>query len=357
MNLRQTVTDLSHEFGTSDFVRGGGGNTSAKDPDTLMVKPSGTTLAGIHPGDFVALDRAKLADLYRAEPPTDPTAREAMVKDMMLAALREGSAGRPSVEAPLHDSFEATFVVHTHPALVNGMTCSNDGQAVCREVFPKALWVEYTDPGYTLSMVVRDRLEQIRRDGEDEPTVVFLQNHGVFVAGDAPQFIRHDYEDMLSALAGEYERAGIPAELSPTSPAPTPEKTEDLRRTLQDDLGLADAACIAGSGHFPVADGPISPDHIVYARSYPLLGDPTQANLDAYRNRWGYPPRVIACSAGVFGIGQTQKTADLALEFAQDGALVKQLAEAFGGIHYISEKQREFIDNWEVEAYRRKQMQ
>ncbi len=357
MNLRQTVTVLSHEFGTSNFVRGGGGNTSAKDPDTLLVKPSGTSLAGIQPGDFVALDRAKLAELYHAEPPADSTAREAMVKDMMLAAVREGSGGRPSVEAPLHDSFEATFVVHTHPTLVNGMTCAKDGEAVCREVCPKALWVEYTDPGYTLSMVVRDRLVQARRNGEDEPLVVFLQNHGVFVAGDAPQLIRHAYEDMLTALAGEYERAGIPTELSPTSPAPSAEKTEDLRRTLHDDLGLADAACIAAGGHFPVADGPISPDHIVYARSYPLLGEPTQANLDAFRKKYGYPPRVVACSAGVFGIGPTQNVADLALEFAQDGALVKQLAEAFGGIHYISDKQREFIDNWEVEAYRRKQMQ
>lgn len=42
----QTITALSHEFGTADYVKGGGGNTSCKDETTLWVKPSGTTLGG-----------------------------------------------------------------------------------------------------------------------------------------------------------------------------------------------------------------------------------------------------------------------------------------------------------------------
>ncbi len=41
---------------------------------------------------------------------------------------------------------------------------------------------------------------------------------------------------------------------------------------------------------------------------------------------------------------------------AEDGALVMQLAEAFGGINYMTDTQREFIENWEVESYRQKQM-
>lgn len=353
MNLRQTVTELSHEFGSSDYVRGGGGNTSAKDPDTLLVKPSGTTLAGIEPKDFVAMDRQKLADLYRTAPPQDPTAREAMVKDLMLAAVREGSTGRPSVEAPLHDSFEATFVVHTHPALLNGMTCAADGADVCRQLFPKALWVDYTDPGYTLSMAVRRHLDK----ADTQPPLVMLQNHGVFVAGDGPGPIRQIYDDLLGTLAGEYDRAGVPTTLSFGSSEPTAEIVEEFRKTLQEHLGPDEAACVAASGHFPVADGPISPDHIVYARSYPLLGEPTGEHLDAYRHKHGCPPRVVACSAGVFGIGPTQNVADLALAFAQDGALVKQLAEAFGGMHYLSDKHRQFIEQWEVEAYRQQQME
>jgi rhamnose utilization protein RhaD (predicted bifunctional aldolase and dehydrogenase) len=43
----QTIVELSHEFGTPEYVKGGGGNTSYKDESTLWVKPSGTTLAGL----------------------------------------------------------------------------------------------------------------------------------------------------------------------------------------------------------------------------------------------------------------------------------------------------------------------
>ncbi|NIP74871.1 MAG: class II aldolase, partial [Xanthomonadales bacterium] len=103
MDLLETITRLSHEFGTSQYVKGGGGNTSAKSPDTLWVKPSGTTLAGLAADTFVALDRAKLGELYQAELPAEVTARESLVKDLMLAARLPGEASRPSVEAPLHD--------------------------------------------------------------------------------------------------------------------------------------------------------------------------------------------------------------------------------------------------------------
>jgi len=39
---------------------------------------------------------------------------------------------------------------------------------------------------------------------------------------------------------------------------------------------------------------------------------------------------------------------------AKDSALVEQFAGAFGGIRYMSQREQDFIDNWEVEAYRRK---
>ena len=54
----------------------------------------------------------------------------------------------------------------------------------------------------------------------------------------------------------------------------------------------------------------------------------------------------------VFGIGATRNNAELALELAQDGAQIMQLAEAFGGLEYMTDRAREFIENWEVESYR-----
>jgi len=66
--------------------------------------------------------------------------------------------------------------------------------------------------------------------------------------------------------------------------------------------------------------------------------------------------RTLVVGQQVYGIGDSQKNADLALELAEDGALVMQLAEAFGGIHYMTDAQRKFIENWKVESYRQKQV-
>jgi rhamnose utilization protein RhaD (predicted bifunctional aldolase and dehydrogenase) len=60
--------------------------------------------------------------------------------------------------------------------------------------------------------------------------------------------------------------------------------------------------------------------------------------------------------AGVFAVGNTPTKAQLALELARDGALVMQLAAAFGGIQFLTDTARDFVENWEVEAYRQQQM-
>jgi len=51
-DLLNTIAQLSREFGTPDYVLGGGGNTSCKDEATVWVKPSGTVLGELKPGGF-----------------------------------------------------------------------------------------------------------------------------------------------------------------------------------------------------------------------------------------------------------------------------------------------------------------
>jgi rhamnose utilization protein RhaD (predicted bifunctional aldolase and dehydrogenase) len=272
--LLDVITELSHEFGTAEYVKGGGGNTSAKTTDTLWVKPSGTTLAGLTPESFVAMDRKKLAQLFEIEPPADSSAREALVKDMMADAVKPDSTGRPSVEAPLHDIMPGTFVVHTHCTIVNGMTCARHGAAACARLFPDALWVPYVDPGFTLCMEVRRRLRGQR--------LVILENHGIFVAGESADEVRATYRRVIDALRAEYAKVGIATELEIVSPA---------------------------------APEPVTPDHIVYSKK-PKLGP----------------------------------------AMAADAALIRHLANAFGGVQLLDDRARHFIETWEVETYRQTQI-
>lgn len=350
----ETITGLSHEFGTDLYVQGGGGNTSVKNAETLWVKPSGVTLSEMSTETFLPMDRAKLQSVHDTAPPDDPAAREAMVKDRMQAAVRKGASGRPSVEAPLHDSFAATYVVHTHPATVNGMTCSRHGRDACRRLFPDALWVEFVDPGFMLSRTVRERLRTCRAERGRDPEAVFLENHGVFVAGDTPEDIRRVYHAILTTLQVEYETVGVATSL-PATPAPSGKTVQAIIAQLQNALGDK-AAFVFAAGPANLPQGPLSPDHIVYAKSYALQGDPTSEAVEAFRAKHGYAPQVVGCESGVFGLGPGEKVARLALTFALDGALVKQLAAAFGGVQYMSDRAREFIEHWEVESYRQKQI-
>ena len=106
------------------------------------------------------------------------------------------------------------------------------------------------------------------------------------------------------------------------------------------------------SGSFVCVPGPITPDHLVYARAFPFDGELTQGNADTYRATHGFAPKVVIANDRVYGLGNTEKNAGLALEFAMDGAQVLKLSQAFGGAEYMSDAAREFIENWEVESYR-----
>ena len=354
MELLERITELSHEFGTTGYIRGGGGNTSVKDENTLWVKASGTSLAGLTPESMVKMDRKKLAALNRTQTPSDPVDRESLVKEVMMASRLPQSTARPSVEAPLHNCISARYVVHTHPEIVNGMTCSVNAEDACKKLFPDALWLDYIDPGYTLCMEVRRQIQNYKKQNQTEPAIILLKNHGVFVSADTPEEIRTLYKRIMDTLTDEYKKAGISLEL-PIEPVTDPKQQEDFKKQIQDNLGT-DAAFVSSSGTFDIANGPISPDHLVYARSYPLLEEPTAKNIKKYIDKNGCKPWVIAYNQYVFGVGATEKRASLALEMAQDGALIKQFAEAFGGIEYMTDRAREFIENWEVESYRSKQI-
>lgn len=346
----EIIVKLSHEFGGEYYVKGGGGNTSVKDHDTLWVKPSGTTLAGLTEKTFVAMNRTKINELYEVETPAETTAREELVKNLMAAAV-ENDAGRPSVEAPLHNIFDAKFVVHTHPALVNGLTCSKGGEAACKSLFPDALWVEYIDPGYTLCMEVRERIEQYRVVNDKEPALLVLQNHGIFISANTYEEIHMLYAHVMNVLKAEYEKAGTLQALEIIETPDSPETKEKIKSIFGDD-----AAFITSSGMFVYAPGPITPDHLVYSKAFPYCGTLTDVDVDTYKTARGYAPKVVVAGDRVYGIGNSQSNANLSLELAQDGALVMQLAEAFGGINYMTDRQRVFIENWEVESYRQKQI-
>lgn len=354
MELLDTITRISHGAGTADFVKGGGGNTSTKDHKTLWIKPSGTALGELTPETFVPVCREKVNAVFQIDPNLDAKQREAMVTETLMASVLDTSKGRPSVETPLHNLFSATYVAHTHPALVNGMTCAADGEEACANFFPEALWVGLVDPGYSLCVKLKEAFEEYVDARGHEPEVVFLKNHGLIVAGDNPYRIMEVQGRILAKLLEYYHSHGVNENLSGLS---TPSDDSDAAKFARQLSGLMDgkeltARAIAGLE--PPA-GALTPDHIVYSKAEPYTGDVTQEGLADFKARHGDYPRIFQTGNMVYAVGATEKAAKLALELAIDGAQVCQLTQAFGGAEFMTEKAVAFIENWEAESYRSKQ--
>lgn len=97
-----------------------------------------------------------------------------------MAAANLTKDKRPSVETSLHNIIGYAYVVHLHPTLVNALMCSQNAESELRKLFgEKALFVEYTDPGYVLFKKVDEKLKAYRATYNEEPHVIWLQNHGI----------------------------------------------------------------------------------------------------------------------------------------------------------------------------------
>src|SRR4051794_40074737 len=115
---------LSHLIGhDTRLVQPGGGNTSIKVGDELLVKGSGTDLRTIGRDGFTRLSLARLAPLADAAALTDAE----MMRFMASCMLAEGPA--PSVETPLHSLLPHRVIAHTHDVATMSITNVSDATA------------------------------------------------------------------------------------------------------------------------------------------------------------------------------------------------------------------------------------
>ncbi|MFW6387885.1 MAG: class II aldolase/adducin family protein [bacterium] len=302
----QTIVSLSLEYGRNPrWVIAGGGNTSVKTDERLAIKASGRALGQITADDFVEIDRTALAPLFTSPYPEDPHEREAQaLADLMNSRVAGQGTLRPSVETLMHDVFPQTYVVHTHPTLVNGLTCSQDAEARAQALFGEELiWIDDVNPGYVLGTVVSELVGAFIASKERNPWLMLLRNHGLVVAGDTPEEIRRRNAfvvqtiwDSLEQLPAGEAHEGRPAwyDTSARAVASGPDTHADNAsiqgaereiRTVFADFGEADihvsAHCddnfLALSGDpedmFARLSESFSPDHLVYAARQPAMVD------------------------------------------------------------------------------------
>lgn len=366
MILEQLVS-FSNIYGSNEeLVLAGGGNTSAKDGDVMYIKGSGTQLATITADGFVKMNRAALAEIFKKDYPADDAEREAQaLADLSAARMPGEESKRPSVETLLHALFDKTFVLHLHPALVNGLTCSKGGEAVAREILgDEFIWVDACKPGYILSKICYDKMEEYKAKYGKQADIIILQNHGIFFAADSVDELDEMLVDVLCKL-----RERVTVDPFFDSGDYDGEKAQKCFDVIYDIYGddavityepsLESIKYAASPEAAAAVMKPFTPDHIVYCKAEPVYGFCNaciRGAINEYEEEKGYKPKIIIIKdCGYFAVDMTPKGSETAALLFNDALKVATYAESFGGVLPMSDELSDFITNWEVEAYRQKQ--
>jgi len=369
--IKDLVAISNHYGSNPELVLAGGGNTSFKDDDSLWIKGSGTTLATITEAGFVKMNRAALAKMFKVDYPEETKAREdAVLADLMAARENCEEDKRPSVETLLHDLFNFKYVVHTHPALINGLTCAINGASECEKLFgDQVVWISITPPGYVLSTTVRDEMVKFKERTGKDADIILLQNHGIFVAGNTSEEIDEKYEKILSVLKAQIVEEPDFAEV----------KVDDERvKLLTDEIKKIEGVkavefttnvkvseMLVDEETFAPLSSVYTPDHMVYYKRAPLfvMADKEidkqyellHKGYEEFVAKYDFKPQIIAVQGlGYFSVGDSEKAAKINDILFLDTIKIATYARSFGGPLFMADSMIDFIANWEAESYRKK---
>lgn len=368
------LVELSKFYGTNkEYVIAGGGNTSFKDEQTIWIKASGQSLADLSEEGLVALSREKLHLISSNKYSDDPSVREEQVKaDMFLGILDPAKSKRPSVETSLHEIIQYKFVVHLHPTLINGILCSRNGKNLIQTIFgDEVLFIPYTDPGYTLFKKLESEIYSYRNRFLHDPQIIFLENHGSFVAANSTDEIRNIYSNIIYKIEEQIppvsEIISIPYNtlLHKVLPGLRILLSEEKPGVIRYRNNTLIAKFYQNQQEFHKISLPLTPDIIVYCKTRFLyieqsataekILDSVRYQLPHFISEYGYTPKVIVIKdMGVFAIAESYASAEACLDVYEDLIRISYYASLCGGIKFLTPEQVSFIDQWEVENYRRK---
>lgn len=317
-----------------DYVQGGGGNTSVKFDDKLMaIKASGYTLKeATEQSGYVTVDYQNIKKYYNE---VDPAAdkdfeKESLELNMANIVLLEGMENkRPSVEVGMH-SFLSRCVIHTHSVYANMLCCSAQGQQIAKQIFEDSgisyVFVPYIDPGFALTLVIKNAAEQYAAKNGSMPDAIFMTNHGVITSNDDAEKTIALHEQVNDKIAAHFKLNDYPKLSISKSENGFVSETPYLKQFVK-----------AFGGQAYLQSLKLYPDQLIYIGK--RLGDAIKINEQTGQVRY------IA----------SEKEANVIEETLMGAAFViSEISKAGLTLLQMNEDDASFINNWESEAYRSK---
>jgi ribulose-5-phosphate 4-epimerase/fuculose-1-phosphate aldolase len=362
-SLQQFVSMSKSAGQRSDYVQGGGGNTSCKlDNQWMAIKASGFRLNDLGMDQaYAILDYSALRHFYEKTDQGQLADVEKEGKEQAGAAVRlvDGiPALRPSVEAGFH-ALLGPYVLHTHSVYANLAACSQDGRDVADKVLSDLdeahAFVPYINPGVELTFLIQSILEQSRQEGKKDPTILIMQNHGLVITGETAEDCLTLHDQVNQRLARAY---GVSDRDWPEIRLKAIKTNEEKTELWQSDTPWLREKLT--STNWTLDDFMVQalyPDQLVY-----LAGQLDVINQGSFASFWKdrdgssvpeYPctffretGEVIYCCSE--NKAKTMEETLCAIIF------IRQTLKASGhALNLMSEENRRFINNWESEKYRK----
>jgi len=387
-NLRNMI-NMSRTAGADNrLVQAGGGNTSVKtDGDSLMyVKASGTSLAQMQEGmGYRTVDVEQCRSMLDDDKlqSMEAVRREEEVARRLKACCVDDNPGRPSVETSLH-ALLGHCVLHTHPSVVNGLLCAQEGRQALEQLFgdmdPPYLYVPYVDPGYPLAVRLARDIGKYRKEHGHVPAVTFLENHGLFASADSPDEALDLTRRIFSAIESEWQKRASENEIRSLPPSGTKMRTvrqicAAMRREYSEIWD--NPVLVQFSESKPVKTfltqpdprtlfqaNPLMPDQVVYCKKMPVwLDQCTQRDhcvqtirelIRSAEDGDDTPRCLVADGLGLFAAAPDIGTTRAALATMEATLETLSVASCFGGPRGMSDDAVAYIRDWEVEKFRQK---
>lgn len=360
------------------LVQGGGGNTSVKTADGkyMYIKASGTALkdmnvqAGWRRMNIDAV-LGVVKDPMLAK--LDVNTREIEVVNRLNLCCEDDvkSGARPSVEAHLHAMLN-DCVIHLHPVAVGAFVNAKNGRAIIEKMFASEkyppLWAPYIDPGFTLGKEMFKLIGGYQSRYGRKPQIIFLEKHGLFIANHSAKSAMKLVHRVIDMLSGKLKQPKAAKKVTVSQDAITAAKLA-VRKAVFEASGKYEAvhyfmnAAIAGfmkrtDAAKLLAAGSITPDELVYANGAALWFENSGSEKIAAKLKSqiakGQKPAAAFLIQGIgLLVSADEKTAPIVNDIAASSFFIRTNAAAMGGVHVLTKREADFINNWEAEAFRK----
>ncbi len=313
-----------------DYVQGGGGNASCKhDENKMAIKASGFTIGEItETSGYANVDYIKIREYHTDVKQNELTERETNSTPFTMSCVFPDSDGnklRPSVETGFH-SIMKKYVMHTHPVYANAITCAVGGRELAKKILGDTdfLWIPYINPGFSLTLVIKDEIEDFEKETGVFPKIIFLENHGLITTSDdADECLELHFkvnEQIKNYLAADDFYASISLK-------------EENGSFICDDSYVAEFINTFGANE--IEKTILYPDQLVYLNA--ALKDGKISFKDN---------RIVINAPG--------KEASAIIEtFAAFCYVLTAIKKARLSVHTMDDAATGFINNWESEKYRK----